>query len=191
MEEYAGVRPRSEKNFLIAQRDDFFRLAIGAILASRVNDFKIHGSGDFFSTQYVEAWLQVVRFCCDVDFWAYTRSWRRSDLLSPLGKLALLPNMRLLLSYDRQTGIPPVVRGAGTAWLADNDAEKPPEQATIVFRATRDCRSLPLPVLGASLVCPHENGKEGGPTTCVACRICLPNHHTQRNSMALINNDLY
>jgi len=174
MSEYKAVGPRAERNFIIAQRPDFFRLAAGAILASGVPNFKIHAAGDFFSPEYVKAWHTVVQFCGDVAFWAYTRAWRRDDLLPELRRLALLPNMQLWFSFDRQTGVPPGIEGVKTAWLADNDGEFPPIRADLAFRATRDCKSVPLRVLSGSTVCPHENGLPDMPSTCVACRICLP-----------------
>jgi len=37
--------------------------------------FRIHWDGDFFSTDYAEAWAQVIRSNSDVQFWAYTRSF--------------------------------------------------------------------------------------------------------------------
>jgi len=41
--------------------------------------FRIHDSGDFFSEEYLEAWLSIVRDMSDINFWAPTRVWTSSS----------------------------------------------------------------------------------------------------------------
>lgn len=59
--------------------------------------FRIHWDGDFFSEDYVSAWIDVMRKWEDVHFWVYTRQAFAVRSLS----LAALPNLALYFSADR------------------------------------------------------------------------------------------
>ena len=56
-----GIEKRYEKNIEIAQRPDFDKLMTGAIQKSGIGHIKLHVSGDFSSTAYIEAWTVIVR----------------------------------------------------------------------------------------------------------------------------------
>lgn len=45
--------------------------------------FRIHWDGDFFSTDYAQAWAQVITENPGVRFWAYTRSFRAPVDVTP------------------------------------------------------------------------------------------------------------
>jgi hypothetical protein len=59
--------------------------------------FRIHFDGDFFSEDYVSAWVDVMRKYDTVQFWVYTREAFAVRSLS----LAQLPNLALYFSADR------------------------------------------------------------------------------------------
>jgi hypothetical protein len=59
--------------------------------------FRIHVSGEFFSREYAEAWRLTCAEYGDARFWSYTRS-RNVDVLTTLAEV---PNLRILLSCDR------------------------------------------------------------------------------------------
>jgi hypothetical protein len=59
--------------------------------------FRIHWDGDFFSEDYVSAWIDVMRSHEDVHFWVYTREAFAVRSLS----LAQLPNLAVYFSADR------------------------------------------------------------------------------------------
>jgi len=59
--------------------------------------FRIHWDGDFFSEDYVSAWVDVMRKYDTVQFWVYTREAFAVRSLS----LAQLPNLALYFSADR------------------------------------------------------------------------------------------
>ena len=44
------------------------------IIPEKATAVRIHGSGDFFSQDYFDKWLQVCRDNPDVEFWAFTKS---------------------------------------------------------------------------------------------------------------------
>ncbi len=179
------IYPAQLRGLAIAERADFADIMIGAIHASAVPNFRVHSFGDFFSLSYIEAWTNIVEECDGVAFLVYTRGWRVPDWIPALTRLAMLPNMHLLLSFDRDTGIPPVIPGTAIAWLAATDNDLPPVKAHVVFRGTAERtpdrppnrRYYPLTRIGSSLVCPHDNGQ---PRTadCVGCRHCFFKGHT-------------
>jgi len=59
--------------------------------------FRIHVSGEFFSPDYAEAWSRTCAEYGNARFWTYTRG-RDPEILA---KLAETPNLRILLSCDR------------------------------------------------------------------------------------------
>ncbi len=188
------VVKRARLNWEIVQREDSYLLLAGAIIRRRLRFFRLHDFGDFFSTAYIEHINRVVRICDHVTFWCYTRAWRYEEFIEPLTRLAALPNMSLLLSADRHTGMPPAIPSARVAWLANNDAEETTEKVHVVFRATRertpDGYHTELRFLGKSTVCIHEDGvysptelyrtksgrfrmRKAGPPDCVSCGRCM------------------
>lgn len=175
-----NVLIKAQRNFKIACRDDFKAIMIGAIQHAGVEDFKIHVAGEFFSPKYLDAWSEVVRECSDVSFFTYTRSWRRNEFVPALQRLASQTNIQLWLSCDQSTGKPPPLPGAQIAYLATHDTDIPSFPCDLVFRSTLERLTLPLPLLGPTPVCPHQNGKPNSPPDCVTCRICLPSADTVR-----------
>lgn len=101
---WGNVAPVFEQRGIITQGDDFIpmmekeiqnkynRLKDGMKLAIR-----IHDSGDFYSVQYLDKWLNIIRNFTLVDFYAYTKSIpiirsrklpnNFTDILSEGGKL--------------------------------------------------------------------------------------------------------
>ncbi|MFA6213285.1 MAG: hypothetical protein WCT03_18605 [Candidatus Obscuribacterales bacterium] len=63
---------------------------------------RIHDVGDYFSIEYVLAWLLVVQKYVDCSFWFYTRSFVELDMLMALTELAALPNCQGWLSVDSE-----------------------------------------------------------------------------------------
>ena len=57
-------RPESyrfiEKNFALSKRADFAPRMIYHIRQANVPDFRIHSSGDFYSEDYLHAWIRIV-----------------------------------------------------------------------------------------------------------------------------------
>lgn len=169
------------KNYAESQLPGFVGRMIHQIKTSNVVDFKVHVTGDYFSTEYIQKWVQIVRECSPVTFLSYTRGWRDNRFVPALTSLAALPNMRLLLSVDHQTGVPPDIPNTRSAWMACDDADHPAVKAHVAFRATVERtadrppnrRYLPLKVMGLTPVCPHQSGAVNPPTDCVTCRICM------------------
>jgi hypothetical protein len=93
---------------------------------------RIHTSGDFFSADYIAMWSALTRVHPRTRFFAYTRSWRVSALLSELHALRERPNVRLWASSDDETGPPPpgwrearIGEWAGYATCPEQTGRKP------------------------------------------------------------------
>ncbi len=67
-ERFPGVRESRWKNFEEIKRGD------PIIIPPKATHVRIHGSGDFFSQEYFDQWLQVARDNPNVLFWAFTKS---------------------------------------------------------------------------------------------------------------------
>jgi len=137
------------------------------ILATGSSVIRMHVSGDFYSRAYIRLWIRIVRALQGLRFYGYTRSWRVPRLWPVLAELAVIPNVSLWASCDRETGIPDL--GLKTAWLMENDQDPPPAPVDLVFR---NYRKTKLFKAGGALVCPHEFGITPTKVTCLSCRRC-------------------
>jgi len=144
-------------------------------LPTKVKDgdvFRLHVAGDFFDPAYVYAWIRLMVNNPHIQFFAYTRSWRMPEMVESLHDLAALPNMKLLLSVDRDTGYPNEDDWYGfrTAFMmvTDDDANLVRPDTHVVFR---DNRFSILKRVNGNLVCPTENGITK--TTCEKCKWCF------------------
>lgn len=120
--------------------------------------FRIHWSGDFFSSRYARAWATVCRMFPSVDFWTYTRSFRF------VGLLAGVDNLTVYLSAD-----------ADNAAAAHQCAAK--HGLPIAYMGVDGLEPREDQRLGA-LVCPETAGRiplvsDRGEGACASCRACI------------------
>jgi len=158
------------KNLRASRGPGFARWMRGFLRENYVRILRIHVSGDFYSVAYIKKWIAIISGMPDVQFFAYTRSWRDAEMLPHLVALGKLPNMQLWWSLDMATGPAPRYAHIRQAYMAMNDldAVNVPANCDLVFRVK------PKTVLKNSngvLVCPEENGITPG-ITCSKCKIC-------------------
>lgn len=149
---------------------------------------RMHVGGDFFSPEYVNTWSTIISQRKYTRFYAYTRSWQdgkgkvRKEFIAPLRRLAGLENMRLVLSCDRETGVPPVslIPTAIRAWLAENDQDLPGSDVELIFRDHSGMKAT-VAQMGGAPVCPVERSplykKIDGKITCQNCSWCWSAGH--------------
>lgn len=140
---------------------------------------RIHVSGDFSSVHYIQEWQTLVRANPDVDFFAYTRSWRVSELLPALEELRAYSNMQLFASVDFEMhSLPPI--GWRRAWL-END----PRSMKYAIRDVGPDDEHPEGVFMSGIfgidqydspayVCPEQTGKK---PDCQSCQYCITGKH--------------
>ena len=108
---YERLRPvclrAYQRNLVLTQRsDEFVRLMVG-VLPRILSCMRIHVSGDFYGTRYVESWYQICAAFPQTLFWSYTRSWAVPELLPSLERFRELSNVQLMASTDRTMPLPP------------------------------------------------------------------------------------
>jgi hypothetical protein len=100
---------------------------------------------------------------------AYSRSWRVEKLRPLLFAFGAVPNVKLWLSANKDSGLPQnVPPGIRVAWLQVD--ETPPQGGHLVFQV-RKLRRMSLPVVAP--ICEQElpSGKARG-VNCSSCRVC-------------------
>lgn len=162
-----------KRNLLFAHTTDFVPVLIKKINKLVGATVRIHVAGDFFSDWYAENWLEIIKACRRVSFFAYTRSWSVPAVLPTLLNIARQPNMQLWWSVDSSMGRPPAVSGVRVAYEAINDldAAHVPPYCDLVFR--NNPKTIMKKANGVQ-VCPVESGiaQVAETMTCTKCRIC-------------------
>jgi Gene product 88 len=121
------------------------------------NAVRIHSSGDFFSIEYIQFWLEIASAAPLTSFWAYTRSWTMPDLVPYLETLRNQPNVELFASWDSTMPAPPPV------W-----------RLSIIT----DPGFVPAEAQHANpIVCPEQTGDS---PNCASCGYCA---HPERGSV--------
>lgn len=64
---------------------------------------RLHSSGDFFSNEYIDFWIKLIKLNPKVRFWGYTRSWRVAGLKNKINEIYNLDNVNLFASWDTTT----------------------------------------------------------------------------------------
>jgi len=96
---YPAVRPARDRNLAATMADDFVDKIVAEIQKPRkkpIRGVRIHGSGDFYSLEYLRKWFEIARRCPGIQFKANTRSW----MLPYWGKP---DNLKLRYSVDSST----------------------------------------------------------------------------------------
>ena len=185
----SNVKDSHRKNWRASKKADFAAKVIAAIGRRDVNVFRIHPSGDFYSAEYVRKWIEIAKAHPGIKFYAYTRSWRRVDILEALIELAALDNVYLWWSADKATHeldeIPPVVDRVRVAYMQMTDDEPIPPYTDLIFRVKRDTL---IKAIDRKPVCPVETGvkyaKEKKPT-CSSCKMCYRDRAVRPNLVQL------
>lgn len=132
-----------------------------------------HVSGDIYSPGYARKVLQIVGRSSHTTFWLYTRSWRVKAIFPNIKTISLMPNMKLWLSCDAETGYAPAVPlGARIAWMQTEPWEDVEKADLLFLDKPVQKERLPLPI--AQNVCPTDipEGKQKG-VICATCRTCF------------------
>jgi hypothetical protein len=128
------VRQRLVDNYALASDPSFAKVIEAEITEHQIGTVRVHVTGDFFAYCYTEQWLRITRACPRTQFTAFTRSWRIPTVRPVLDELAIRRNVRLWLSADRETGVPPDIAGALVAWTVADDRDPIPPQADRIYR---------------------------------------------------------
>lgn len=116
---------------------------------------RIHSSGDFYSSEYIEFWYQIALDNQNVKFWAYTRSWNDETMSEAMSGLRRLENFQLFASYD-----------------STMDKERLPKwRKSLVVYSEEEAKDF-IETNSNSVICPEQIGKV---SNCASCGICINN----------------
>jgi len=73
---YPAVRKRRMENYNDSQKPDFVDKIIAEMKKHKFDKFRIHETGDFYSQEYLDKWIEIVKAFPEVRFLAYTKSWQ-------------------------------------------------------------------------------------------------------------------
>lgn len=115
---------------------------------------RIHSSGDFYSEDYIQFWIEIVKYSPPIQFWAYTKSWWIPELLPALQELHDLENVQLFASWDRSMPEPP------KGW-----------RLAVVRKHDEEAEDFGIPKQNM-FQCPEQTGKV---PNCASCGLCMRN----------------
>lgn len=104
---YKTCRESYDRNLKYSKESFFSELLIDRLTELPGYDVRIHPSGDFYSVDYIDKWIEVCKKMNNHDFWCYTRSWIVPELLKKIRELNKLDNVQIFLSTDPTMYIPP------------------------------------------------------------------------------------
>ena len=98
---FKSIREAAAKRYALSKHKDFVKNAIAELKKRKFKYVRMHVSGDFYSSNYVDKWIDIAKACPEIKFWATTK--RRFNNLANLSKL---PNVCLGESLDSSKPIP-------------------------------------------------------------------------------------
>jgi hypothetical protein len=89
---FPAVKVSRDRNYQASLSPFFAQDIIEEIKKSKVIDFRIHESGDFYSQEYIDTWKTVALLSPQVKFYFYTKNAARYDFKSFIS----LPNVNMV-----------------------------------------------------------------------------------------------
>ena len=168
---FPQVQDRLAYCFAASKRKDFVPRMVSELYRKGALAMRWMVSGDVYSPGFAKKVMAVTEATPFCRHWLYSRSWRIPAVESVLRELAMVENVSVWYSADRDAfpaEVPPRVR---VAYMMSDADDHPPGPVDLVFLVHR-LRKLALPMAN---VCLQETpgGREAG-VTCSTCAICLP-----------------
>ncbi len=132
---FSNVARVFEQRLKLSQSPNFALIINAEIKRRKVQRLRIHDSGDFYSIEYTQKWLNIMRANPDVQFYAYTKMVSMFKELADDGQLP--PNFTIIYSFggtqdklinravDRHSWVfssLEALKAAGYANASENDA---------------------------------------------------------------------
>ena len=95
---YPSVIKGLNNRYELSKTDDFVPKMNATIILERPTHVRIHDSGDFYSPQYLNKWVQIAKDNTNVIFYAYTKSIKFF-----INGLKLPKNMKIIFSEGSKT----------------------------------------------------------------------------------------
>lgn len=121
---YPNVRNSYASNLEASKQEDFVEKMNESLAKIKTNTVRLHVSGDFYSIEYIENWIKIIKANPDIQFYTYTKSWRIPDLLPYIVTLAQVENLVVFASTDDDTKGETIPKGMREAYAGDNKPDK-------------------------------------------------------------------
>lgn len=92
-----SVLKSTSERYEMSKSDNFIEEMINFIKKKKVKYFRIHSSGDFYSEDYIDKWIEIAKNCPETKFRSSTH---RRDLIQKVEELNSLPNVIVRESLD-------------------------------------------------------------------------------------------
>lgn len=91
---YSTKQANMRKTWLARYEMDFVKRAILAQLkADKITLCRIHAAGDFFSTEYINMWREIVKEADTVIFWTYTKNTEAETAFTDLKNINIVSSI--------------------------------------------------------------------------------------------------
>ena len=71
---WSNVKPAFQFRYVATKSNDFVDDMIAEIKKKKVDILRVHDSGDYYSREYIDKWMEIARRLPDVRFYSYTKS---------------------------------------------------------------------------------------------------------------------
>lgn len=105
---YPNVKKAWDRNYKnsMYERKTLKQSIIDQINRSRtVTSIRIHGSGDFYSSDYALMWYDIARICNNVKFYGYSKVFEHNKIGKVLDVMNTLSNVNIINSVTDDGGI--------------------------------------------------------------------------------------
>jgi hypothetical protein len=135
----ANTHSSNELRLEVSRTSDFVPRMVADIRRIMAPAFRLHVVGDFYSAEYLEKWIEIVRRFPDIHFFGSTRSWRVPKIAKTLEEFRDEKNVYMRASVDLTDHLSPAP--AWSTWSVE----------------------------GQGVPCPHDKGKVKSCYTCGRC----------------------
>jgi len=97
---FSNVKKGQQKRYELTKTKEFVTIMNANILLERPTHVRIHDSGDFYSIDYLNKWIQIAKDNKDVIFYAYTKSIKFFKLNKKMNHEFLLPKNFKVIFYE-------------------------------------------------------------------------------------------
>ena len=94
---FPSVKKGLNKRYELSKKEEFVTIMNANILLERPTHVRIHDSGDFYSVDYLNKWVQIAKDNKDVIFYAYTKSIPFFKLTKEMDTTFLLPKNLIII----------------------------------------------------------------------------------------------
>ena len=94
---FPTVKKGLNNRYELSKKDEFITIMNANILLERPTHVRIHDSGDFYSVDYLNKWVQIAKDNKDVIFYAYTKSIPFFKTTKEMNTTFLLPKNLIII----------------------------------------------------------------------------------------------